>query len=55
MQVGGVDQRLVSYPDAPHSFFDRKAADYAEASEGAWAEILAFIDAHRSTPRQAAG
>jgi carboxymethylenebutenolidase len=55
MQVGGVDQRLVIYPDAPHSFFDRKAADYAEASEGAWAEILAFIDAHRSTPRQAAG
>jgi carboxymethylenebutenolidase len=54
MQVGGVDQRLVIYPGAPHSFFDRKAADFAEASDQAWAEILAFIDAHRSTPRRAA-
>ena len=45
----GVDHRLVVYPGAPHSFFDRKAADYAEASESAWAEILAFIDGHRKT------
>jgi carboxymethylenebutenolidase len=45
----GVDHRLVIYPDAPHSFFDRKAAEYAEASEQAWAEILAFIDGHRKT------
>lgn len=39
----GVAHRLVSYPDAPHSFFDRKAADHAAASEAAWDEILAFI------------
>jgi carboxymethylenebutenolidase len=45
----GVDHRLVSYPGAPHSFFDKKAADFAEASEGAWAEILAFIASHRAT------
>jgi carboxymethylenebutenolidase len=50
LQVGGVDQRLVIYPDAPHSFFDRKAAEYADASEQAWAEILGFIEAHRSGP-----
>jgi carboxymethylenebutenolidase len=49
LQVSGVDQRLVIYPGAPHSFFDRKAAEYAEASEQAWTEILAFIAAHRST------
>jgi carboxymethylenebutenolidase len=54
MQVGGVVQRRVIYPDAQHSFFDRKAADYAEASDQAWAEILAFIDAHRSTAGRAA-
>ena len=47
LQVGGIDQRLVIYPGAPHSFFDRKAAEYADASEQAWAEILGFIDAHR--------
>jgi len=48
----GVDHRLVIYPGAPHSFFDRKATDYAEASEQAWAEVLAFIDGHRSTERR---
>ena len=26
-----VPHELVTYPDAPHSFFDRKAADFAEA------------------------
>jgi carboxymethylenebutenolidase len=49
LQVGGVDQRLVIYPGAPHSFFDRKAAEFADASGQAWAEILAFIDAHRTS------
>jgi carboxymethylenebutenolidase len=50
----GVDHRLIVYPGAPHSFFDRKAADYAEASEGAWAEILAFIESHGSGRARAA-
>jgi carboxymethylenebutenolidase len=50
----GVDHRLIVYPGAPHSFFDRKAADYAEASEGAWTEVLAFIDSHRSSRARAA-
>jgi carboxymethylenebutenolidase len=34
------------YDGAPHSFFDRKAAEFAEASEGAWRETLAFIASH---------
>jgi carboxymethylenebutenolidase len=38
-----VDHRVISYPGAPHSFFDRKAAEYAEASAAAWEETLAFI------------
>jgi carboxymethylenebutenolidase len=42
----GMDHRIVSYPGAPHSFFDRKAADHADASSAAWAEVLAFIAAH---------
>jgi len=41
----GIDHRLVTYDGAPHSFFDRKAADYAEASASAWAEVLGFIGA----------
>jgi carboxymethylenebutenolidase len=31
------------YDGAPHSFFDRRAADHAEASAAAWSEMLAFI------------
>ena len=47
--AAGVDHRLVTYPDAPHSFFDRKATDFAAASDAAWAETLAFIRA-RTAP-----
>jgi carboxymethylenebutenolidase len=39
----GVDRRIVTYPGAPHSFFDRKAADFAAESEAAWGEILEFM------------
>lgn len=42
----GIDHRIVVYPGAPHSFFDRKAAEFADASEAAWDEILAFVGAH---------
>ncbi len=43
--AAGVDHRLVTYPGAPHSFFDRKAADFAAESAAAWDEVLAFIAA----------
>jgi dienelactone hydrolase len=39
----------VTYVGAPHSFFDRKAADFAEASAAAWAEITGFIKARVAT------
>ncbi len=45
LAAAGVDHRLVTYDGAPHSFFDRKAADFADASAAAWAEVLAFIGA----------
>ena len=45
LTTAGVDHRLVTYPGAPHSFFDRKAADFAEASQAAWDEILGFVRA----------
>lgn len=41
-----VEHRLVTYPNAPHSFFDRKAAEYEKESEQAWPEVLAFIRDH---------
>ncbi|MDH5242600.1 MAG: dienelactone hydrolase family protein [Chloroflexota bacterium] len=43
MATAGVPHRLVTYPGAPHSFFDRKAADFGEASADAWEQILRFI------------
>ena len=42
----GVENEIVIYPGAPHSFFDRRAVDYADASADAWQRVLAFIAAH---------
>jgi carboxymethylenebutenolidase len=39
----GVEHDFHVYPGAPHSFFDRKQKDYAEASEDAWLRVLAFL------------
>jgi len=39
----GVEHRLTTFEGAPHSFFDRKAAEFAEASDRAWAETLGFM------------
>ncbi len=46
----GVDHRVVVYDGAPHSFFDRKAAEFAEVSKQAWEETLTFVRGH--TPSQ---
>jgi carboxymethylenebutenolidase len=43
LSAAGVEHRLVAYPGAPHSFFDRKQAEFADASAAAWKEILDFI------------
>jgi len=42
LDAAGVPHRTVVYDGAPHSFFDRKAADYADASDDAWRQILDF-------------
>lgn len=49
LAAAGVDHRVVTYPGAPHSFFDRKATDFAEASTAAWDETRAFIQS-RTAP-----
>lgn len=43
LSAAGVENELVSYPGAPHSFFDRKAADFSEASSDAWSRVLDFV------------
>ncbi len=45
LTAAGTAHRIVTYEGAPHSFFDRKAADFADASAAAWDEITAFIAA----------
>jgi carboxymethylenebutenolidase len=40
----GVEHEVVTYDGAPHSFFDRKQAEFAEASEDAWGRTLAFVE-----------
>ncbi len=45
LERAGVDHRTVVYPGAPHSFFDRKATDFADAATAAWNEELGFIRA----------
>ena len=46
----GLDQRVVTYPRAPHSFFDRKASEYAEESAAAWNETLQFVSRPAAPP-----
>jgi carboxymethylenebutenolidase len=44
LAAAGVEHELVTYADAPHSFFDRKFDEYADASEDAWNRILEFVE-----------
>jgi carboxymethylenebutenolidase len=46
LKRAGVEHKVIVYPDAPHSFFDRKAAEFAKESEGAWSEVLGFVRAY---------
>lgn len=43
LSAAGVEHRSVTYEGAPHSFFDRKATDYADDSADAWREMLSFM------------
>ena len=42
----GVEHEIVTYDGAPHSFFDRKQEEFADASDDAWQRTLGFIAAH---------
>ena len=43
LDQAGVEHQIVTYEGAPHSFFDRRATDYAAASSDAWLKIQTFI------------
>jgi carboxymethylenebutenolidase len=46
LEAAGVEHEVVTYEGAPHSFFDRKQEEFADASEDAWAKALAFLESH---------
>jgi carboxymethylenebutenolidase len=44
----GVEHEIVTYRGAPHSFFDRKQEEFADASGDAWRRTLEFIERYAS-------
>lgn len=45
LQAAGVSHHVVVYDGAPHSFFDRTATEFADASADAWRQVLDFVGA----------
>jgi carboxymethylenebutenolidase len=43
LSEAGVEHEIHTYPGAPHSFFDRRQADFAAESADAWDRILGFM------------
>jgi carboxymethylenebutenolidase len=46
----GLPHELHAYPGAPHSFFDRKAEEFAQESADAWRRVQSFV-AERTAAR----
>jgi carboxymethylenebutenolidase len=46
LSSAGVEHELVTYPGAPHSFFDRKYEQFTHESADAWTRMQAFMTAH---------
>jgi carboxymethylenebutenolidase len=44
LAAAGIEHESVTYPGAPHGFFDRHAERFAEESADAWGRMLAFIE-----------
>lgn len=43
-----VPHEIITYPNAPHSFFDIKYQEHAEACQEAWQRVLDFISSKKS-------
>jgi carboxymethylenebutenolidase len=46
LRKAGVKHEEHVYPGAPHSFFDRKYQEFADASADAWKHVQSFIRSH---------
>ncbi|MFN0096319.1 MAG: dienelactone hydrolase family protein [Dehalococcoidia bacterium] len=47
LTAAGKPHEIITYKDAPHSFFDRSYDQWKDACDDAWRRILAFIDANK--------
>ena len=48
LDAANVQNEIVLYDGAPHSFFDRRYEEYRDASEDAWRRILSFVGVRSS-------
>jgi carboxymethylenebutenolidase len=46
IEEAGVIGEVVVYPEAPHSFFDRKFEQFADESADAWRRVVEFIESN---------
>ena len=46
VREAGVEAEVHVYPEAPHSFFDRKYEEHREECDDAWLRILDFMERH---------
>ena len=47
LKAAGVKSEIISYADAPHSFFDRTYEQYANECDDAWRRVLAFVEENK--------
>jgi carboxymethylenebutenolidase len=43
LDEGHVPNEVITYPGAPHSFFDRKHEEFTVESADAWKRVLSFV------------
>ena len=51
LDEAGVEHEIAIYDGAPHSFFDRKFEEFAQASADAWDRTLAFVERQNAAKR----
>jgi carboxymethylenebutenolidase len=51
LTAAAVEHEVVTYDGAPHSFFDRRYDDFAEASDDAWRRVVTFLERHGASTR----
>jgi carboxymethylenebutenolidase len=51
LEEAGVEHEIAIYDGAPHSFFDRKFEEFADASDDAWRRVTSFVDQYSRAKR----